>query len=99
MRNDEQIIRALAKSAGMQDIYNTKYGASRYDAATGTLYCEGLTIPKSMVAKALEYYERQKNYNKVSAEHDNTSMEQYLVSVVACNAIQMLIDNISEKTA
>lgn len=97
MRNDEQLIRQLAASCGMQDVYDTKYGESHYDAATGTMYCEGLTIPKSMMTKALEFFERQKAYHKACADHDGNSMDQYLINVIACNAIQMLMDNIADQ--
>ena len=95
MRDEEKLIKELANSFGIQEAYG-KSGTSHYDAATGTLYCEGLTISKSTVNKALEYFERQKNYQKSIAARSSDCMDQYLINVVAHNAIQMLIANLKE---
>ncbi len=96
-REDDNLIRQLADSFGMTDLRSTKYGESHYDPATGTLYCDGLTIPKVTVERALENFRRQKDYYHVAAQRDPNSLEQYLMNVVAHNAILMLISNIDEK--
>ncbi len=96
MRDNEMLIKSLAANFGLQDTNISKYDGSRYDPSTGTFYCEGLTITKSMVLKALDYFERQKESQKTLATHDSSLMDQYLINVVAYNAIQMLVTNIKK---
>ena len=93
----EQLINKLASSFGMADTYNTKYGAPKYDASTGTLYCEGISISKTTVMNALTHFERQKDYLQKISSQDPELRNQYLMNVVAYNAISMLIDNVKEK--
>ena len=97
LRDDESLIRQLASSYGMSDYVNTKYSESQFDPSTGTLYCEGVAIPKSTVYKALEYYKKQMECNRTLSTQNSMLMEQYLFSTVAFNAISMLIDNIHDK--
>ena len=95
-REDDELIRKLANSFGMANPNVSKYASSRYDAATGTLYCEGISIPKATVKRALDHFEKQKDYFRVTANTDPGSMEQYLMNVVAHNAILMLVNSLEE---
>ncbi len=91
-RNSE-LIRQLADSFGMSHSY-AKNEDSHYDAATGTLYCEGLTIPKHTIEQALEFYKKQQSYYQTLADRDSNAMTQYLYNSVAVNAIILLIQKI-----
>ena len=95
--SNEEIIGQLAASFGLANGAATKYGESMYDPATGTLYCEGITITKPTLEKALQYYRTQKESAKAMAERDAVFKDQYLFAVVACNAISMLEGNIKQK--
>lgn len=95
MSNDETI-RQLAASFGIADGKATKYGDSQYDPSTGTLYCEGITITKPTLEKALSYYQRQKESVRSMAERNPELKEQYLFAVVACNAILMLESSVKK---
>ncbi len=95
-RQDDKLIASLAASFGMGDGRQTKYSESQFDAATGTLYCEGITVSKKTVEKAKDYFERQKEFYKKSAGTNDSSMDYYLMNTVAYNAIDMLIKNIKE---
>ncbi len=99
MADKDQLIRDLASSFGMNDVHATKYGDSKYDASTGTLYCDGITIPRSTIDQAKQYFSTQMDYFKSRANQNADSMTQYLISTVAFNAICMLKDNIKDGEA
>lgn len=94
--NREKIIESLAASYGISSGKDTRYSDSRFDASTGTLYCEGMAITKSTVIKALEYFSKQKDYLKGIAEREPATVDNYLNSVVAYNAIAMLVNQLKE---
>ncbi len=94
MDSREALIRDLATSFGLSDGRASKYGGSRYDSATGTFYCDGITIPKHTVDKALEYYSRQMEYFRGRADQNTDAMDMFLISTVAFNAINLLKDNV-----
>ncbi len=94
--SNEEIIGQLAASFGLASGAATKYGESMYDPATGTLYCEGITITKPTLEKALKYYETQQENMRRLAERNPSMKDQYLFAVVACNAIRMLEGNIKK---
>ena len=96
MDNKENLIKELASSFGMTDIYSTRNDESRFDPSTGTMYCEGVAIPKSIVNKALTHFEKQKEYLKKNANKDNGIKDMYLVNTVAYNAILMLVNTLKE---
>ncbi len=95
-RHDRELITKLADQFGMANVSNTKYSESKYDASTGTLYCEGISIPKATVTRALEFFERQKDYYRIQAQRDSSCMDQYLINTVAHNAILMLVNSIGK---
>ncbi len=96
MDNKENLIKELASSFGMPDVYSTRTSESRFDPSTGTLYCEGVVIPKSTVDKALAHFEKQKEYLKKNSDKDASIREMYLINTVAHNAILMLLNNLKE---
>ena len=92
--NKEEIVKQLAASFGMHvDKRNEK---THYDAATGTLYCEGNAIAKHTIDKALAHYTSQKNSLKNLYVKNSELQDQYLFSVVACNAIMLLQENVTK---
>ena len=86
--NKVELIKQLAASYGLQTNLDPK--KIHYDAATGTLYCEGNTIPKHTLDKAFDYFENQKNNTKSLAERNPDLRDIYLFNVIACNAIKLL---------
>ncbi|MCR4595825.1 MAG: hypothetical protein K5673_03480 [Lachnospiraceae bacterium] len=90
-RDSGDLIRQLATSFGMADTYNTRLEGSKYDAATGTLYCDGMAVSKSSVETALAFFQRQRDYFRSMADMDNAAMEQFLNYSVAYNAIAMMM--------
>lgn len=94
MSNKDQLIRDLASSFGMNDIYASKVNGSKYDASTGTFYCGGITIPKSTVEKAKHHFEAQMDYYRGRSGQSSDTMDMFLMYTVAFNAICMLEDNV-----
>ncbi|MCR4907412.1 MAG: hypothetical protein K5985_01170 [Lachnospiraceae bacterium] len=93
----ENLIRSLATSMGMPDVKTTKYSGSRYDPATGTLYCEHFALPHSSLERIKDWYRHQmEQYRNLSAR-DSEMMEQYMRYAVAYNAICLLKDDIENK--
>ncbi len=90
-RDSGDLIRQLATSFGMADTYNTRLEGSKYDVATGTLYCDGMAVPKSSVETALAFFQRQRDYFRSTADKDNVAMEQFLNYSAAYNAIAMMM--------
>ena len=95
-RDSGDLIRQLATSFGMGDLSTSRLEGSRYDMATGTLYCDGMAVSKSSVDTALAFCQRQRDYYRSTADRDNAAMEQFLNYTVACNAIIMMMTQIKE---
>ena len=57
MAGREDLINQLAASMGAGQFATTSYEESRYDAETGTLYCNGMVISKSTAEKAIQHFE------------------------------------------
>lgn len=94
--NREKLIKELAQSVGLVDDTGSRYGKSRYDDATGTLYCEGIALPHSSLEKIKEWYKNQMYRYRDLASRDKEMMEQYMRYAVAYNAICMLEDNMEK---
>ena len=92
----EKLIKELAEQAGLTDTTGSRYGHSRYDASTGTLYCEGIALPHSSLEKVRDYYKDQMYRYRDLANRDKTIMEVYIRNAVAYNAICMLEDNMGD---
>ncbi len=95
--NREQTIRDLASTFGLADIHGSKYGESKYDATTGTFYCGGVAIPKSMVEKAKMHFRNQMEYLKTRQIQTPDMKEMYLINTVGYNAICLLEDNVKRE--
>ncbi len=93
----EDLIRSLATSMGMPDAQTTKYSGSRYDAATGTLYCENFALPHSSLESIKNWYRSQMEQYRTLSTRDSSMMEQYMRYAVAYNAICMLKEDVDEK--
>lgn len=55
--NREDLISQLAAASG---VVQGKYDASRFDAGTGTLYCNGRAVSGSMIQQAKEFFTSQR---------------------------------------
>ena len=72
----EDLIKELAASVGFGKITNINQTDSLYDADTGTLYCNGMAISKSVAEEAERYFEAmEKQY--LSGPHCNKKMAMY----------------------
>ena len=56
MQQREDLINQLAASMGAGDFARTKYENSRFDSSTGTLYCDGYIITKSVLDEAVAHF-------------------------------------------
>ena len=90
VENREQLISALAASVGYDDLSRTKYDPSRYDEATGTLYCNGIAISGALIEEAASYFEMMRQ--RAEKEGTPESRHMALVFQVAIEAIQMMKD-------
>ncbi len=90
-RDSSDLIRQLASSFGMAESINSRGGDSKYDMATGTLYCDGMAVSKSSVDTALAFFEKQRDYYRSMTSKDNSYTEQFINFSVAYNAIVMMM--------
>ncbi len=90
-RDSGELIRQLATSFGMADTYNSRIEGSRFDPATGTLYCDGIAVPKSSIESAEEFFAKQRDNYRSMAGKDSDAMEQFINFSVAYNAIVMMM--------
>ncbi len=93
----ENLIRSLATSMGMPDVKTTKYSGSRYDPATGTLYCENFALPNNSIERIKDWYKGQMEQYRTLSARDSSMMEQYMRYAVAYNAICLLKDNMDQE--
>ena len=92
MTNRAELINQLAASMGANTV-NTKSVNSRYDTKTGTLYCEGVVITKSIADKAIELFTTlEQKCNK----NDPVQNEQALMYKCAIESIK-IVQNPSAK--
>ena len=50
------LINQLAASMGAGDYAKTRFEESRYDPDTGTLYCDGYVISKTVIEEAIQHF-------------------------------------------
>ena len=91
MADKMDLINQLAASMGAGDFAKTKYEDSKYDPQTGTLYCDGIAVPKSSIESAEEFFAKQRDYYRSMASKDSAAMEQFINFSVAYNAIVMMM--------
>lgn len=92
----ESIIQSLAEHMGMVDKFDTRYKKSRYDSATGTLYCEGIVLPHSSLEKIKDWHRHQMEMYRELSDIDGLKREYFLYYAVAYNAICLLEDNLDD---
>ena len=90
-----ELVKALAEEMNVIDPFDTRLsGVARYDANTGTLYCDGITLPHSTLDDIKKwYYDQMMMYKKLSATDPN-KMDLYMRFTVGYNAINMMEDNV-----
>ncbi|MBR1441586.1 MAG: hypothetical protein IJ589_10235 [Lachnospiraceae bacterium] len=57
MANRADLINQLAASMGAGDYASTRLEESRYDVETGTLYCNGYIISRSILDEAVSHFQ------------------------------------------
>lgn len=92
----EDLIYSLAKSMGMGDTQKTKYTASKFNAETGTIYCNGHVINKATIDQAKSYFTTQ--YRKLAEKDDEGAKELASLYEVAMEAINMMVESTVKAT-
>ena len=87
MPDREALINQLAAKMGAGDFAQTKYTDSKYDATTGTLYCDGIMITKPVIDKAEQHF---KNLKSKCSYNDPASREMAMIYQVAIEGINMI---------
>lgn len=88
MLDRADLINQLAVSMGAGKLVQEKTQASRYDAKTGTLYCNGMQINASVAVKSIEYFEAIKQ--KCARKSDPASMQLVKIYECAIQSIKMM---------
>jgi hypothetical protein len=87
MADRGDLINQLAATMGAGNFASTKYEESRYDASTGTLYCDGIMIASTVIDKAESHFKALKakcNYA------DPASREMAMIYQVAIEGIKKI---------
>ena len=92
------LINSLAKSVGVEPLDTKKYGTARYESSTGTLYCEGLTLPHSSIEEIKDWYQQQMIIYQRTCHESSDYMTMYMRYALAYNAICLLKDNMNDDT-
>ena len=87
MLDRTNLINQLASSMGAGEFAQTKYEDSRYDAQTGTLYCDGIMIASTVIDKAEAHFKTLKS--KCSYQ-DPASREMAMIYQVAIEGIKKI---------
>nr|WP_297708787.1 hypothetical protein [uncultured Butyrivibrio sp.] len=77
--NRADLINQLAASMGAGAYASTKYQDSRFDADTGTLYCNGVRISQSVAEQAIKHFTLLKN----KCENDSPEAQQ-MIKIYQC---------------
>ena len=89
MADRTDLINQLAASMGAGQFAPKSYEESRYDAETGTLYCDGMVISKSVADKAIKHFEL---LFKKCAVNDTAQREMAMIYRCAVESIKMMQD-------
>ncbi len=87
----EDLIYSLAKSMGMGDAQKAKYSASKFNADTGTIFCNGHVISRTTIDQAKSYFTTQ--YRKLAEKDDEGAKDMARLYEVAMEAINMMLEN------
>jgi hypothetical protein len=87
MADRVDLINQLAASMGAGSFAATKYEESRFDADTGTLYCNGMKISASVAEKAIKHFEL---HEKKCDKKDLAQMQMAMIYRCAVESIKMM---------
>ncbi len=78
------LINQLAASMGAGNFAQTKYEGSRFDAKTGTLYCNGMIISSSIADKAIKHFTLLNNKCNIQnpAQKEMSMIYQYAIEAI-----------------
>ena len=88
MLDRADIINQLAVSMGANRLVQERPQVSRYDAKTGTLYCNGMPIDASVADQAIKYFDAIKQ--KCARKSDPASMQLVRIYECAIQSIRMM---------
>ena len=87
MADRSDLINQLAASMGGGQFAKTSVEESRFDAKTGTLYCNGMVISKSIAEKAIQHFEV---LEKKCDVNDSTQREMAMIYRCASESIKLM---------
>nr|WP_297765651.1 hypothetical protein [uncultured Butyrivibrio sp.] len=87
MADRSDLINQLAASMGAGKFAATSYEETRYDAETGTLYCDGMVISKTIADKAIQHFELL--YKKCDIK-DSSQREMAMIYKCAVESIKLI---------
>ncbi|WP_081647870.1 hypothetical protein [Butyrivibrio sp. VCB2006] len=87
--NRADLINQLAASMGAGEYAPTKYENSRFNAETGTLYCNGNKVSKSVAEQAINHFTQMKNRCKAN---DLQTKQMAAIYQCAIDAIKTMQD-------
>ena len=87
MADRSDLINQLAASMGAGQFASTSYEESRFDAETGTLYCNGMVISKSVAEKAIQHFSMLEKKCNIS---DSAQREMAMIYRCAVESIKMM---------
>ncbi len=83
-KNRSSLIEQLAMSMGAVSESSTKFDQTRYDASTGTMYCNGVKFSKNVVDDALNYFRRMQAQANASGTREMQNIGVYYQIAVEC---------------
>lgn len=89
------LINQLAASMGAGSFAQTKYEESRFDTETGTLYCDGMVISRSIAEKAIQHFEM---LEKKCDKSDSAGRQMAMIYKCASESIKILQNPEIKKT-
>ena len=87
----EDLIHSLAKSMGMGEAQKSKYTAGKYNADTGSIFCNGHVITKQTIEQSRIYFHNQ--YRKLASKDDEGAKDLASIYEVALEAINMMVES------
>ena len=89
MADRSDLINQLAASMGAGSFAPTRFEEARYDAETGTLYCNGMVISSSVADKAISHFT---TLEKKCDSKDTAQRQMAMIYRCAVEAIKMMRD-------
>ncbi|WP_026653435.1 hypothetical protein [Butyrivibrio proteoclasticus] len=87
MADRSDLINQLAASMGGGNFAKTTFEESRFDVETGTLYCNGMAISKSIAEKAIKHFSI---LEKKCDVNDSGQREMAMIYRCATESIKMM---------